>query len=261
MSKVWADKTVKSSHDAYLRGLTTGVKQPFGKGQRLIATNVVSEDRFVDGCLNVFQGKKTGDYHKEMDGNRFETWFISVVLGLPPRRVIVMDNASYHSRRVEKIPSLSWRRAEIQDWVGSKAIACHAAMTKKQLLDTVATVKTTFINYRVDAAAECAGFNVLRHSPYRCYCNSIELIWAQIKNGVAAMNTRFKTKDVHNLFLAELEIVTRENWAKAVQHVNGVETHFWELRGFSDMMEPIIITLGSGNNTNESELSDTEPFQ
>ncbi|XP_075535183.1 uncharacterized protein LOC142570723 [Dermacentor variabilis] len=199
VSKVWADKTVKSSHDAYLRGLTTGIKQPSGKGQRLIATHVVSEDGFVDGCLNVFLAKKTGDYHKEMDGNRFDTWFISVVHRPPPRRVSVEDNASYHSRHVEKIPSLSWRRAEIQDW-GSKAIPCHAAMTKKQLLDTVATVKTKFIKYRVDAAAECAGFIVLRHSPYRCYCNSIELILTQIKNGVAAMNTRFKTKDVHNNF-------------------------------------------------------------
>ncbi|XP_065310615.1 uncharacterized protein [Dermacentor albipictus] len=196
-----------------------------------------------------------------MDGNCFETWFSSVVHRMPPRRVIVMDNASYHFGRVEKIPSLPWQRAEIQDWVGSKAFPCHVAMTKTQLFDTVATVKTKFMKYWVDAVAECGGFNVLRHSPYRCYCNPIELIWAQIKNGVAEMNTRFKTKHVHNLFLVELENATRVNWAKAVQHVKGIETHFWELRGFSYMMEPIIINLGSGNNTSESELSGTEPFQ
>ncbi|KAH8038778.1 hypothetical protein HPB51_003262 [Rhipicephalus microplus] len=36
-------------------GLTTGLKQPSGKGQRLIVTHIGSEDGFVDGCLIDFK--------------------------------------------------------------------------------------------------------------------------------------------------------------------------------------------------------------
>lgn len=72
MSKVWANRMVKSSCDAYLRGSTTGLKQPSGKGQWFIVTHTAREDRFVDGCLDVFLGNKTDDYHEEMDGSSFE---------------------------------------------------------------------------------------------------------------------------------------------------------------------------------------------
>lgn len=169
---------------------------------------------------------------------------------------MLIEREDYHSRRVEEIPSQSWQKAEIHDSVASKAIPCHAAMTKKQLLDTVATVKTKFIKYRVDAA----GCVVLWLPPYHCEFNLIELIRAQIKNVVAAMNTTFKTKEVHRLLLAEVQKVTSENWAKAVQHVKGVVTHFWEMRRFSAKMEPIIINLGSDNSKSESELSGIEPL-
>lgn len=87
-----------------------------------------------------------------------------------------MDNVSHHSRRLEDTPSLSWQKAENQDWVASKAFLCHAAMTKKQLLDTMATVKEKYMKHRVDAAAETAGCVVLRFPPYHCEFNTTELI-------------------------------------------------------------------------------------
>ncbi|XP_065281366.1 uncharacterized protein [Dermacentor albipictus] len=165
VSKVCPDKAVKSSRAAYLRDVTTGIKQPSGKGQRLIVTQVGSEDGFADGFLYVFLRKKTGDYHDEIEGNRFETWFSSVVNRLPPRSVIVNDNPSYHSRRVEEIPLLSRRKAAIQECVASKATPRHSTMTKKQLLHTKATVKTKFRKHQIHAAPESAGFVVLRLPP------------------------------------------------------------------------------------------------
>ncbi|XP_054929303.1 uncharacterized protein [Dermacentor andersoni] len=75
-----------------------GMKQPSGKGQRLIVTHNGSEEGFVDGCLDVFRGQKTGDYHEEMDGNLFEGWFNGVLQKLPAGSVIVLDNAPYRSR-------------------------------------------------------------------------------------------------------------------------------------------------------------------
>lgn len=44
------------------------------------------------------EAKKTGDYHEEMDGNRFEGWFNDVLPKLPAVSVIVIDNAPYYTR-------------------------------------------------------------------------------------------------------------------------------------------------------------------
>ncbi|KAM7303197.1 uncharacterized protein ISCGN_013178 [Ixodes scapularis] len=186
VSRVWVDTTVASSHDAFTRGLSTGLKQPSGKGQRLIVTHIGSDEGFVDGCLDVFRGQKTGDYHEEMDGARFEKWFDGVLDKLPTGSVIVMDNASYHSRRLEAVPTTSSRKDDIRQWLTSKKISWDPKMVKKQLLDIVALVKPHHLKYRRDTAAETAGCTVVRLPPYHCEFNPIELIWAQIKNGAAA---------------------------------------------------------------------------
>ncbi|XP_011554813.3 uncharacterized protein LOC105386028 [Plutella xylostella] len=96
MPKVWSDTTITSARAAFMSGLSTGLKNPSGKGKRLIITHVGSEDGFVEGALLVFESKKDGDYHKEMNSDTFENWFKGMIEKLPENSVIVMDNASYH---------------------------------------------------------------------------------------------------------------------------------------------------------------------
>ncbi|XP_065310174.1 uncharacterized protein [Dermacentor albipictus] len=66
---MWTDSVLQKRGRLFTRayGLSTGLKKPSGKGLCLIMTHVGSESRFVDDCLNVFRGRKTGDYHEEMD--------------------------------------------------------------------------------------------------------------------------------------------------------------------------------------------------
>ncbi|KAH8031591.1 hypothetical protein HPB51_019212 [Rhipicephalus microplus] len=98
---VWPDTTVKSSQDAFLKGLTTGLAAPSGKGARLILVHAGSSATgFIEGAADYFRAKKGGsaDYHSEMDGRYFEEWFTDKLLpNIPPKSVIVMDNAPYHS--------------------------------------------------------------------------------------------------------------------------------------------------------------------
>lgn len=54
ISKTWVDKTVNSPRDTFLRGLTTGEKEPSGKGKRLIVVHIGSSDGFVVGGLYMF---------------------------------------------------------------------------------------------------------------------------------------------------------------------------------------------------------------
>lgn len=42
------------------------------------------------------------DFHKEMTGAVFEEWFTKILSKLKQNSVVVLDNAPYHSRKVEK---------------------------------------------------------------------------------------------------------------------------------------------------------------
>lgn len=71
---VWMDNDIKSSRQAFLGGLSSGLKNP-QKGKRLIITHIGNEDGFLEGADWVFEAKKSdGDYHGEMDAHNFEKW-------------------------------------------------------------------------------------------------------------------------------------------------------------------------------------------
>ena len=49
--------------------------------------------------------KNTGDYHDEMTADHFEEWFATKLLpNVPANSLIIMDNATYHSRRSDPVP-------------------------------------------------------------------------------------------------------------------------------------------------------------
>ncbi|KAF2884750.1 hypothetical protein ILUMI_21425 [Ignelater luminosus] len=75
------------------------------EGRRLITYHTGSDDGFVSDALWTFESKKSGDYHEEMVDESIENWFANVLPKLDDHAVIVLDNAPYHSRKLEKIPT------------------------------------------------------------------------------------------------------------------------------------------------------------
>jgi len=57
-----------------------------------------------------------------MNGESFENWFSNILPPIEENAVIVLDNAPYHSRRLEKIPTTSLKKGDIQNWLYSKNI-------------------------------------------------------------------------------------------------------------------------------------------
>ena len=55
------------------------------------------------------------DYHDAMNAECHEKYFENVCKLLKPRSVIIIDNASYHSRNDENYPISTWRKAKYQD--------------------------------------------------------------------------------------------------------------------------------------------------
>ncbi|XP_046976516.1 uncharacterized protein LOC124542632 [Vanessa cardui] len=131
-----------------------------------------------------------------MNAAKFENWFKEMLPRLEPNAVVVMDNASYHSRRKEKTPVTSWNKTNIQKWLTSKKITYEPKETKVQLLEKVKGVKTEYQSYVKDEMAKEVGVEVLRLPPYHCELNPIELVWADVKGYVARNNTTFKMVDV-----------------------------------------------------------------
>ncbi|KAM7285640.1 uncharacterized protein ISCGN_032528, partial [Ixodes scapularis] len=224
---VWQDTTVKSSQDAFLNGLTTGLAAPSGKGGRLILVHAgSSETGFVEGAADFFRAKKgnNADYHSEMDGTYFEDWFSSQLLPkIPPRSIIVMDNASYHSVALEKAPTSSTRKADIQAWLTKKGISWSGDMVRAELLELSKKVNTPGTVYRIDTLAAAHNQEVLRLPPYHCEFNPIELVWSKVKGYVASKNKLFTLQEVERLLPEVLASVTLEDWRNCCTHVERVE--------------------------------------
>ncbi|XP_074039431.1 uncharacterized protein [Leptinotarsa decemlineata] len=255
--KVWVDETVTSSRRAFLDGLSTGLTNPSGKRKRLIICHIGNENGFVAEGLWCFESKKTGDYQEEMNGESFEQWFSKVLPHLEDNAVIVMDNAPYYSRRLEKIPTTSSKKVEIQNWLPSKNISFEDSMLRVQLLKIVKERKLEYQKYIVDEIAAGQNKIVLPLPPYHCELNSIELIWADVKNFVAQHNTTFKFADLKVLFDEALKRVTAEKWEKCVLHViSEVETKMWKLDNIIEaQIEPLIIQIGEDDTTDEETNS------
>jgi hypothetical protein len=252
-SKCWTDQSVKSAKDAFLRGLSPGLKNPCGKGGRLIILHIGNEFGFVDNGAFIFQANKTADYHDEMTATVFTDWFRSILPELDPGCVIVMDNAPYHSHKSEKIPNQSSKKSEIVDWLASKGVSYEPDSLKAELLMKVNEIRVQFESYVIDTLAESTGRKVLRLPPYHCELNPIELIWADIKGYVARENREFKLPLTKDLLAVGIARVTPEKWKKCVDHVKDkVETNFWNLDGLMETaVEPVIITLENDDDSDD----------
>jgi len=86
-SKSWQDIDIRSSP---ARGVSTG--------KRYIVLHAGGEDGWIDGCSLTFAAdSKTGDYHGQMNGEKFMKWWFQLLDKLHEPTVIVMDTAPYHS--------------------------------------------------------------------------------------------------------------------------------------------------------------------
>lgn len=252
-SRAWLDTTIKNKRHAFHDGLTTGPKVPTGKGKRLIVLHIGSDKGFVEEGLLVFESKSTKDYHEEMDGDRFLEWFKNITPKLEPGSIVVMDNASYHSVKLEKMPTTAWNKQQIIDWLNSKGISMDMSYLKKELLKKASEIAPQYDKYVIDETAKINGIEILRLPPYHCKLNPIELVWAQIKNYVAANNTTFKMTDVKKLFYEAIQLVDANRWKKCCDHVIKEENTMWDL---DDVMEhaaenPFIIN--TRDDTSDSE--------
>jgi len=241
-SRTWVDSSVLSRRDAFKRGLTTGQKEPSGKGKRLIVLHIGSSDGFVPGGLLCFESKTNSSDHP----TTFFEWFVKILRLLKDNAVIIMDNASYHSVEKDPTPVRSWKKQDIINWMESKGEVVIQPIVKAVLLERVKKIKSEHEKYVIDEYAKENNKTVLRLPPYHCELNPIELAWSSVKHYVRTHNNTYKIKDVQELLKQGVEHVTQEMWTNFVEHVVKEEHKFWKID---------FTTIGTGD-TSGSECSD-----
>lgn len=236
-----------------------GFKVPTGKGCRLIICHAGSSSfGFVKYSKLVFRCKSSSsdDYHSQMNSQIFKKWFVQMLNNLEEPSVIVMDNASYHSVRMDNYPKSNSKKSLLQEWLQNKGVEFSPLETISELRERIKQLVPQNKKYELDEIALTMGHEVIRLPPYHCQYNPIELIWAQIKGRVAEKNTTFKIADVEALTHEALDSITIEDWKKCVSHCEKLQDEDFTKEGLRDeILEPIILTINP-DDTSESEDDD-----
>lgn len=114
--KCWVESTASKA---------SGVKMPTGKGSCQIILHAGTKHGFVKNAELIFQAKNYGDYHNQMTSIKFEEWFRNQLLpNIPRNSFIIMDNASYYSRLIEKMPMQAWKKNGSSWKENSQVMSC-----------------------------------------------------------------------------------------------------------------------------------------
>ena len=104
-------------------------KKSTGKGQtenkkkcgnssssKVSVENKDNDDNQGDSGLGIEQ-----DYHDEMDHEKYENYFeTQICKNVSKNSVLVIDNASYHSKYSEDHPISTWKKAQYAEWLKTK---------------------------------------------------------------------------------------------------------------------------------------------
>ncbi|XP_064100794.1 uncharacterized protein LOC135211413 [Macrobrachium nipponense] len=249
VGKCWKDNKCENA---------SGIKVPSGKGGRLIILHAGSAEGFIPNAELTFTAKNDGDYHRQMNHEVFEEWFRCQLLpNIPPTSIIVMDNAPYHSRKVDRLPTMSSKKAVITEWLISKGAKPTEKMLKGQLLEMVKVYSVKIKNtYVVDKIAAENGHEIIRLPPYHCQYNPIEqLIWGQVKSFIAKRND-FKMANLSELTKEALDTVPPENWENAVRHAEQLQVEDAAKDILIDKyIDSFIVSLDSSDEESSDEES------
>ena len=122
-----------------------------------------------------------------------EDWFENVLTANLPKEkkvVVVVDNAKYHCRFIEKAPIMNMKKDEMIAFMSKHDIEIpNPISTKSVLWEKILIIfENIEKQYVIDSLVEKAGYTVLRLPLYHCILNPIEMSWSQLKYHVRHLN-------------------------------------------------------------------------
>lgn len=271
---VYMDETyIHSSHThkkSWSDNTNEGLRQPVSKGQRLVIVNAGNENGFIPNAYLKFKSKThKGDYHNDMNFINYKKWIEEMLLpNLPPRSVIVIDNAPYHNVQIEKSPNMSSRKDEMKEWLRKRSIVFNDKMLKAELYEIIRVHKPHFKTYAIDKLLNDKGHDVLRLPPYHPDLNPIELVWASMKQFVADRNVEYKLNATEKLCDEFFSTFSLNEWKTRCEHARKAEKFFMDKEPLlDDVLDTFIINVGDDSDSDsenfdssDSDISGIEPL-
>ncbi|XP_045505993.1 uncharacterized protein LOC123703388 [Colias croceus] len=231
-----------------------GVLSSDSKGPRWIILHAGGKMGFIPDAQLIFKSQtKSGDYHDDMNRENFMKWIKDKLLpNLPAQSIVVMDNASYHTVAVNKAPTMSSTKSEMQEWIVNKGLAYLPTMVKSQLFEIIKEHKEPPV-YEVDLLLQDHGHKVVRLPPYHCDLNPIELIWSLLKRRIAEKNVGQEAKNIVKITEDAFRSITPEEWMKECCHVESIEDkYFNDGIAVDNEIDRFIIAVGDDSDTSDS---------
>ena len=116
---VFIDKTWYDTYDVVKKAWSDNsgrcnVSKFISKGKRIVICHDGSEFGFIPNILLMCGkslSKASADYHQDMNSDVFESWLEKQLLpNLPQKCVLIIDNARYHSRQEDKVPTQATKK-------------------------------------------------------------------------------------------------------------------------------------------------------
>lgn len=240
-----------------------GFKKSFSKGSKLVLVHAGSNAGEVQNALLIFKsGQKKGEYQNNMNAENYEKWLkTKLIPNLPPRSVLVIDNARYHNVKLNKAPNSNNKKQELLDWLINKNIPCSPDMLKTELYELVRLNKPRYEEYYFDKILEDCGHNILRLPPYHPELNPIELVWAKIKGEVAADNVRRQQKieEVKEITEKKFSELPAEYWKQCCEHSLKIEQNYYDIDRVADMQTERFLIADDGSSSSDESADELCP--
>lgn len=188
-----------------------------------------------------------------MNSDNFMRWMKEkIVPNLPPRSIVVMDNAPYHRTQINKTPTMGNTKKDLKDWLKKNNIEFDDSWKKPQLYDLITRHKMD-PQYKVDLLLNEHGHEVLRLPPYHCDLNPIEQIWAIVKRRIAEKNVSQMPSEIASITETAFSTITPEEWSNVCMHVQKIEEKYFKSdRLLDNEMDKFVIDF-HGDTTESSD--------
>jgi hypothetical protein len=77
-------------------------------------------------------------YHDDMNWGNFEKWLkTQLIPNLPPKSVLVVDNASYHNTKELRDPTMGTKKGDMIKWLQDRNIPVEERLLKPEVYNIV----------------------------------------------------------------------------------------------------------------------------
>lgn len=206
-------------------------------------------------------GSASGDYHGQMNQVNFEKWVDEKLIPyLPPKSVVVMDNAPYHSVQVDKPPNKYAPKRNMIGWLRRKGVEVNERLHKVDLFSLIEKHRPQENTFRVDQRRVEFEHTVLRLPPYMCDLFPIELAWKKMKHKVRGNNVTgdLSFQRLKELTEMALSSIAKEEWEGYCQHTLKVEIQYRVRHNtVLEVVDNLIISLGDEDDSDSDDSSNS----